>query len=59
MKGAAKETLASPLVMFGWAVFIGTALAAATAPLFLGLPLVLPLLGHASWHLYRRLVAEE
>ncbi|MHA1529834.1 MAG: DUF2189 domain-containing protein [Alphaproteobacteria bacterium] len=49
---------ASPLVMLGWAVFIGAALAVASAPLFIGLPLVLPLLGHASWHLYRRLVAE-
>jgi len=51
-----RAVIASPVVMFGWAVFIGIALAVATAPLFLGLPLVLPLLGHTSWHLYRRLV---
>jgi uncharacterized membrane protein len=27
-------------------------------PAFLGLFVVLPLLGHASWHLYRRALAE-
>lgn len=51
-----KAVIASPVVMLGWAAFIGVALAAASAPLFLGLPIALPLLGHASWHLYRRLV---
>jgi uncharacterized membrane protein len=25
-------------------------------PLFLGLPVVLPILGHATWHLYRKLI---
>lgn len=51
-----KAVLASPMVMFAWGAFIGVALAVASLPLFLGLPVVLPLLGHASWHLYRRLV---
>jgi len=51
-----KAVIASPVVMFAWAAFIGAVLAAASAPLFLGLPIALPLLGHASWHLYRRLV---
>jgi uncharacterized membrane protein len=27
------------------------------APLFLGLTVALPILGHATWHLYRRVVA--
>ena len=26
-------------------------------PLFLGMIVVLPVLGHASWHLYRRIIA--
>lgn len=51
-----RTALASPLVMFAWAVLIAAILAAASAPVFLGLPLALPVLGHASWHLYRRLV---
>ncbi len=53
-----KAVIASPVVMFAWAAFLGVALAAASAPLFLGLVVVLPLLGHASWHLYRRLVPQ-
>lgn len=44
-------------VMLGWAVIIATALAIAMIPLFLGLLVVLPVLGHATWHLYRRAVS--
>jgi uncharacterized membrane protein len=45
------------LVMLAWAAFIAAALFAAMLPLFLGLLVVLPVLGHATWHLYRRVVA--
>lgn len=53
-----KTVLASPVVMLGWGVFIGAALAVASAPGFLGLVVAMPVLGHASWHLYRRLVED-
>ncbi|MGB0497358.1 MAG: DUF2189 domain-containing protein [Rubricella sp.] len=53
-----KTVLASPVVMLGWGVFVGAALALASLPAFLGLAVALPVLGHASWHLYRRLVSE-
>ncbi|MEM9763190.1 MAG: DUF2189 domain-containing protein [Pseudomonadota bacterium] len=53
-----KAVIASPKVMFAWALFIGVVLAVASAPFFLGLIVALPLLGHASWHLYRRLVPD-
>ena len=46
----------SPLVMLGWGAFIAAALFVAMLPGFLGLFVVLPVLGHASWHLYRRAV---
>ena len=45
-------------VMLAWAVFIALALFAAMIPAFLGLLVVLPVLGHATWHLYRRTVNE-
>jgi len=45
--------------MLAWGVLIGFALALASLPLFLGLAVVLPVLGHASWHLYRRLTPED
>ncbi len=47
---------ASPAVMLGWGALIAAALFLAMLPGFLGLFVVLPLFGHASWHLYRRLV---
>lgn len=46
------------VVMIVWAAFIAVALFAAMLPAFLGLLVVLPVLGHATWHLYRRAVAE-
>lgn len=44
----------NPVVMLGWGAFIAVALFAAMLPWFLGLFVVLPVLGHATWHLYRR-----
>lgn len=42
------------LVMWAWGALIAVALFAAMLPGFLGLLVVLPVLGHASWHMYRR-----
>jgi uncharacterized membrane protein len=47
--------LANPLPMLLWAAIIAALTFAAMLPWFLGLFLVLPLLGHATWHLYRLL----
>lgn len=47
----------NPLVMLGWGALIGVSLFLAMLPGFLGLLVVLPVLGHASWHLYRRVTA--
>lgn len=46
-------------VMLAWALFIAAALFLAMIPLFLGLLIVLPVLGHATWHLYRRTVPRQ
>ena len=43
-------------VMIGWAAIIAGVLFAAMLPAFLGLIVALPVLGHATWHLYRRAV---
>ena len=43
-------------IMLVWAVIIALSLFAAMLPVFLGLFVVLPVLGHATWHLYRRAV---
>lgn len=41
-----------PVVMLGWGAFIAVVTLLAMIPAFLGLLIVLPLLGHATWHLY-------
>lgn len=43
-------------MMLVWAAMIAALLFIAMIPVFLGLMVVLPLLGHATWHLYRRVV---
>ena len=44
-------------VMLAWGAIVGVMLVIAAAPAFLGLLVVLPILGHATWHLYRKTVA--
>jgi len=44
-------------VTMAWAVLIAVCLFIAMLPFFLGLFVVLPVLGHATWHLYRRSVS--
>ena len=53
-----QAVLKSPLVMLSWGALIGIILAAASFPLFMGLLFGLPILAHASWHLYRTLLVE-
>lgn len=43
----------NPVPMLAWALFIAVSTFVALLPAFLGLFLVLPLLGHATWHIYR------
>jgi uncharacterized membrane protein len=50
--------MANPLPMLIWAALIATLTFAAMIPGFLGLFLVLPVLGHATWHLYRLITLE-
>ena len=42
-------------LMLGWGAFIAVLTFVSMIPWFLGLLVVLPLLGHASWHLYRQI----
>lgn len=46
----------NPVIMFAWGAFIAAVLFLGMLPWFLGLFVVLPVLGHASWHLYRRAI---
>jgi uncharacterized membrane protein len=52
-----RAVVASPVPMIGWAAVIVVLLIVSSLPFFLGLVVTLPVLGHATWHLYRRIVA--
>lgn len=54
-----KTVLASPLVMLSWGVFVTLAIMLSFVPAFLGLLLVLPILGHTTWHLYRKAINSQ
>lgn len=46
----------NPVPMLGFAALIVVALVAGMVPFFLGLVVVVPVFGHATWHLYRKVV---
>ena len=50
---------ASPGPMALWGLIVAGALFAGCLPVFVGLAVVLPVLGHATWHLYRRAVPPD
>ncbi|MBM3529235.1 MAG: DUF2189 domain-containing protein [Alphaproteobacteria bacterium] len=52
-----RAVVTSPAPMIGWAAVIVVLLIVSVLPFFLGLLVTLPVLGHATWHLYRRVVA--
>ena len=47
----------NPVPMATWGLIVAALLVAGTIPFFLGLAVVIPLLGHATWHLYREAIA--
>lgn len=54
-----RVVLANPATMALWGLIVAVLLVAGSLPLFLGLPVVMPILGHATWHLYRRAVEPD
>ena len=51
-----RAVAASPGTMALWGLIVAAGLVIGSVPLFLGLVVILPVLGHATWHLYRRVV---
>ncbi|GGE90339.1 DUF2189 domain-containing protein [Stappia taiwanensis] len=54
-----RSVVTSPVPMIGWALIITVTLLISMLPFFVGLVVTLPILGHATWHLYRRLVPAD
>lgn len=51
-----RATLTNPVPIAVWGLIVAALLVVGTIPIFAGLAVVMPILGHASWHLYRKLV---
>ena len=49
----------NPLTMAAWGLIVAALLLIGSLPLLLGLTVVIPVLGHATWHLYRRALSSE
>jgi len=49
----------NPVPMAAWGLIVAVLLVLGSLPAFLGLAIVIPLLGHATWHLYRKVVAPD
>ncbi|MCF3973474.1 DUF2189 domain-containing protein [Paracoccus salsus] len=54
-----RAVAANPMVLAAWAAMIVILLAVGIFPFFLGLFITMPVLGHASWHVYRRLMPDS
>ena len=53
-----KAVFTNPVPMIGWGLIIAVLTVLALLPLFVGLIVILPVLGHATWHLYKRAVVQ-
>ena len=52
-----RAVVENPGPMAMWGLIVAAGLVLGSIPLFLGLVFVMPVLGHATWHLYRRVVS--
>lgn len=52
-----RAVAANPVTMAVWGLIVAALLAIGSLPAFMGLAVVMPVLGHATWHLYRKVVA--
>lgn len=52
-----RAVAANPVPMAVWGLIVAGLLVAGSLPLFIGLAVAMPVLGHGTWHLYRKVVA--
>ena len=53
-----RVVLANPIMMAVWGLIVVASMVIGAVPLLVGLSVVIPVLGHATWHLYRKAVGE-
>jgi len=54
-----RVTLANPFAVALWGLIVAVALILGSLPLFFGLAVVIPVLGHATWRLYRKAIERD
>jgi uncharacterized membrane protein len=54
-----KAVLRNPVTMAMWGLVVASGLVIGSLPFFFGLAVVIPILGHSTWHLYRRVVEPD
>ncbi len=54
-----KTVLKNPVPMALWGLIVAAALLIGSLPFFIGLTLVVPVLAHATWHLYRKVTVRD
>ena len=59
VRTSVRAVIASPVTMAVWGLFVAAALVVGSLPFFFGLAVVFPVLGHATWHLYRKTVSVD
>jgi len=57
MRTSVRAVMLNPIPMLGWGLIVAASLVLGAIPFLVGLIVVMPVLGHATWHLYRKVVA--
>lgn len=59
MTASAKSVIKNPIPMFVWAAIIVLMIGLGFMFFFIGLAIMLPIIGHASWHVYRDVIVDD
>jgi uncharacterized membrane protein len=59
VRTSVRAVVENPMTMAAWGAIVAALLLIGSLPLFFGLAFVIPLLGHATWHLYRRAISRD
>jgi uncharacterized membrane protein len=59
MRTSMRAVLRNPLMMAAWGLFVAVTLVIGSLPFFVGLAVVMPVLAHSTWHLYRKVVEPD
>jgi uncharacterized membrane protein len=59
VRTSVRAVILNPVPMLAWGLIVAGSLVLGTIPVLVGLIVVMPVLGHATWHLYRKLIPDK